>query len=64
MELEIHGKLFFGIDRTTCIAKLDRLVKVILWVLAAVVVGLFPLILGLIVAWAGPPFVTDDPEPI
>jgi hypothetical protein len=34
--------------------KRDLFVKMILSLLAAIVVGLFPLILGLIVAWAGP----------
>jgi hypothetical protein len=29
-----------------------------------IVAGLLPLILGTMVAWAGPPFVTDDPEPV
>ena len=32
--------------------------------LVVIVAGLFPLILGPMVAWAGPPFVTDDPEPV
>jgi hypothetical protein len=31
---------------------------------AAIAAGLFLLILGLNIAWAGPPFVTDDPEPV
>jgi hypothetical protein len=44
--------------------KRDLFVKMIPSLLAAIVAGLVPLILGLIVAWAGPPFVTDDPEPV
>jgi hypothetical protein len=64
MELNMPGKLRFGIDRTIRIAKRDLLVKIIPWFLVTIVVGLFPLILGLMVAWAGPPFVTDDPEPV
>jgi hypothetical protein len=60
----MHGKLLFGIDCTIRIAKRDLLIKIIPWFLVTIVVGLFPLILGLMVAWAGPPFVTDDPEPV
>ena len=60
----MYGKMLFGIDCTIRIAKRDLLVKIIPWFLVTIVVGLFPLILGLMVAWAGPPFVTDDPEPV
>ena len=60
----MHYKLPFGIDRTIRIAKLDLFVKIIPGLLAAIVVAVFQLTLGLIVAWAGPPFVTDDPEPV
>jgi hypothetical protein len=64
MELEMYGKMLFGIDCTIRIGKRDLLVKIIPWFLVTIVVWLFPLILGLMVAWAGPPFVTDDPEPV
>jgi hypothetical protein len=64
MELEMHYKLPFGIDCTIFIEKLDLFVKIIPGLLAAIVVAVFQLTLGLIVAWAGPPFVTDDPEPV
>jgi hypothetical protein len=57
-------KLLLGIDRVIPIAKLGRLAKIIPWLLTTIAVGLFPLILGPIVTWAGPPFVTDDPEPV
>jgi hypothetical protein len=60
----MHGKLLFGIDRKIRIAKRNLSVKVIPSLLATIVAGLFPLILGPMVAWAGPPFVTDDPEPV
>ncbi len=43
--------------------KRDRLVKMIPCFLATIVIAVFPLVIGLLVAWAGPPFVTDDPEP-
>jgi hypothetical protein len=45
-------------------AKRDLFSKMILSLLAAIVAGLLPLILGPTVGWAGPPFVTDDPEPL
>jgi hypothetical protein len=64
MELEMNVKLLFGIDRAICTAKRDLFVKTILSSLAVIVAGLLPLILGTMVAWAGPPFVTDDPEPV
>ena len=38
--------------------------KVILILLGAIVAGLFPLILEPMIARAGPPFVTDDPDPV
>jgi hypothetical protein len=64
MELEMNVKLLFGIDRAIFTAKRDLFVKTILSSLAVIVAGLLPLILGTMVAWAGPPFVTDDPEPV
>lgn len=60
----MNVKLLFGIDRAICTAKRDLFVKTILSSLAVIVAGLLPLILGTMVAWAGPPFVTDDPEPV
>ena len=53
-----------GTDRTIRMTKLDLFVNIIPGLLAAIVVAVFQLTLGLIVAWAGPPFVTDDPEPV
>ncbi len=58
------GKLRFGIDRAIRIGERNLLVKIIPWFLVTIGVGLFPLIVGLMVARAGPPFVTDDPEPV
>jgi len=58
------GKLRFGIDRRIRMGKLGLFLKMILILLGAIMVGLFPLILGPMVARAGPPFVTDDPDPV
>ena len=58
------ANLVFGIDPQIRRVKHDLFGKMILGLLAAVVAGLFPLILGQMCAWAGPPFVTDDPEPV
>jgi Putative MetA-pathway of phenol degradation len=40
--------------------------KVVLKCLVTIISGLllFPVLIGLNAAWAGPPFVTDDPEPV
>jgi hypothetical protein len=48
--------------RMTRHVKRDLFMKRIHYLLAAIIAALFPLILGPTVAWAGPPFVTDDPE--
>ena len=53
-----------GIDPQIRRAKHDPFGKMILGLLTAIVAGLFPLIFGQMAAWAGPPFVTDDPEPV
>ncbi len=45
-------------------AKRGLFSKMIFGLLAAIVVGLFPLILDPMVAHAGPPFVRDDPDPV
>jgi len=58
------SKFLPGIDRLSCGVKLDLFGKTILGLLTAIVAGLFSFILGQMVAWAGPPFVTDDPEPV
>ena len=58
------GKLRSGIDRTIRTGERDLLVKIMPWFLVTIGVGLFPLIVGPTVAQAGPPFVTDDPEPV
>jgi hypothetical protein len=60
----VHDKQPLGIDRTIRIAKRDLFVKILPGLLAVIVVAVLQLTLGLIVAWAGPPFVTDDPEPV
>ncbi|HYA92530.1 MAG TPA: transporter [Thermodesulfobacteriota bacterium] len=60
----MQGKLLSGIDRTTRIAKHVMLAGMIPILLPATVMGLFSLVLSPMVAWAGPPFVTDDPEPV
>jgi hypothetical protein len=60
----MQGKLLSGIDRATGIAKHDMLANMIPILLEATVTGLFSLVLSSMVAWAGPPFVTDDPEPV
>ena len=57
-------KLCFGIDHRIRVSKGDLFSKIILILLAAIMTGLFPLILGPMAARAGPPFVTDDPEPV
>ena len=54
----------FGLTRKIRMVKNNHFGKMILGLLTAIVAGLFPLILGSMVAWAGPPFVTDDPEPV
>jgi len=50
-------------DRIICIAKLDLIIKIIVWSIPTIVAAVFQLGFGLLVVWAGPPFVTDDPEP-
>ena len=60
----MQGKLLSGIDRTTRIAKHVMLAGMIPILLPTTVMGLFSLVLSPMVAWAGPPFVTDDPEPV
>ena len=58
------GKFLPRIDRQSCGVTLDLLVKMVVGLLIGIVAGLFSFLLGQIVAWAGPPFVTDDPEPV
>jgi hypothetical protein len=53
-----------GIGVTMCIVKRDLFIKRIHYLVAAIIVCLFPFILSPTAAWAGPPFVTDDPEPV
>jgi len=60
----MQGKLLSGIDRTTRMAKHVMLAGMIPILLPTTVMGLFSLVLSPMVAWAGPPFVTDDPEPV
>lgn len=54
----------FGIESQVRRVRHDLFGRMILGLLTAIVAGLFPLILGQMCAWAGPPFVTDDPEPV
>ncbi len=58
------NKLLSGMDRMIRIVKRNRFDKIILSLLAVIVTVLFSLVLDPMVAWAGPPFVTDDPEPV
>jgi hypothetical protein len=60
----MHCKPFPSNDRVICVAKHNRGVKIILWLLPTIGVVVFQFAFGLFVAWAGPPFVTDDPEPV
>ncbi len=57
------ANLGFGIDPKIRRIRDDLFGNTILGLLAASVAVLLPLILGT-VAWAGPPFRTDDPEPV
>ena len=50
--------------RAMSIVKRDLFANTSLSLLVTVIAGLFPLILGPTVVRAGPPFVTDDPEPV
>ncbi len=59
----MHRKHFPNNDRIICIAKIDLIFKIILWSLPMIVAAMFQLGVGLSAVWAGPPFVTDDPEP-
>ena len=60
----MHCKPFPRNDRAICLAKHNRGIKIILWLLLTIGVVVFQFALGLLVAWGGPPFVTDDPEPV
>jgi hypothetical protein len=64
MELELSSKPFIKIDRTMCAEKLNFPLRTPFALVAAIIVTVFQLNLGIIVTWAGPPFVTDDPEPV
>jgi hypothetical protein len=61
-------KISFVLDEVSAIKQLIRERRLFTSnrtsIITAIVAGLFLLIFGLIVAWAGPPFVTDDPEPV
>ncbi len=50
-------------DRSICIAKLDLIIKMIAWSIPTIVAAVFQLAVGPLAVWAGPPFVTDDPDP-
>ncbi len=56
-------KPFPNNDRIITIAKLDLIIKIIVWSIPTIVAAVFQLGFGLLGVWAGPPFVTDDPEP-
>jgi len=60
----MHCKAISKNGRVICVAKLSRGSKIILWLLLTIGLLVFQLPFGLLVAWAGPPFVTDDPEPV
>jgi hypothetical protein len=60
----MHCKPFPNNDCVICVVKLNRGVKIILWLLLTIGVLVFQFAFGLLVALAGPPFVTDDPEPV
>lgn len=60
----MQGKLLSGIDRTVRMAERNPFAHMIPILLAVTVTGLFSLVLSSMVAWAGPLFVTDDPEPV
>jgi hypothetical protein len=62
--LEISYKPFDKIDRTTCTEKPELWLKMTVNLTAAIVVVVLQLILGIVLTWAGPPFLTDDPEPV
>jgi hypothetical protein len=46
------------------ILKLSLFVKMVLCLIVTIGVAMFQFSVGLSVVWAGPPFVTDDPEPV
>jgi hypothetical protein len=60
----MHLKSFFRIDRAICTVRRGLFVNTVVSLFAVIAVGILPLILGTMVVWAGPPFVTDDPEPV
>ena len=60
----MHCKPFPSNDRVISIAKHNRSVKLIHCLFSTTVILLLQFVFGLLVAWAAPPFVTDDPEPV
>jgi hypothetical protein len=60
----ICRKLLPNNNRIFCIAKFDLIAKIILWSLPMIAAVVFYFGIGLLAVWAGPPFVTDDPEPV
>jgi hypothetical protein len=59
------GHLKIRRGRVLClqVEELNRGAKIILWLFLTIAVLVFQFSFGLLVAWAGPPFVTDDPDP-
>ncbi len=57
-------RFYYFINRLTHQKKLNRTIQQKSFLMAATLAVIFPLVFGLMTAWAGPPFFTDDPEPV